>query len=118
MAGKRLILVAGGDGIGGVLNTAEVYNTSTRKWSPVGNMIQPRTEHAASTLSNNFVLVSGGYNGADVWNTSEVFNPASRSWTSVGRMQVARRNPYLIETSQWLSVGGRWTLIIRRLEHL
>jgi Kelch motif/Galactose oxidase, central domain len=56
-----LVLVAGGQGDGGVkLTSAELYDPMSGVWTPTGSLNIGRYYHAATLLTNGLVLVEGG----------------------------------------------------------
>jgi len=57
------VLVVGGDGVTGVLASAELYDLTSDSWSSAGALITARTGHTATLLSNGKVLVVGGLEG-------------------------------------------------------
>ena len=54
------VLVAGGDGNGGFLNSAELYDPTSGTWSATGSMTRERFLTTATLLPNGKVLVPGG----------------------------------------------------------
>lgn len=60
------VLVTGGSGSGGLLNTVELYNPSRGVWKMSGNMSHARQSHTATLLRNGKILVTGGSNGNDL----------------------------------------------------
>ncbi len=58
------VLIAGGFGQGTsvlpILNTAELYDTSTGTFSVTGSMVVPRVRHTATLLADGRVLIVGG----------------------------------------------------------
>jgi N-acetylneuraminic acid mutarotase len=77
------VLVAGGEGATGFLNSAELYDPSQAKWTVTGSMATSRLGHSAALLPNGPVLVAGGIvNITDtgvvtVTATAELYNPCS-----------------------------------------
>jgi len=55
------VLVAGGNGHNGALNTSELYDPATETWTNTAAMNYQRIQHTASTLLNGKILVAGGY---------------------------------------------------------
>lgn len=112
------VLIAGGfipgPGAGWTsLASAEVYDASTKSFSPVGNMTVGRGYHTATLLPDGKVLItggtaySGGYSTGDA-RTAEVFNPATGSFAQVGDMSIARsaHTATLLPSGKVLVVGG------------
>jgi N-acetylneuraminic acid mutarotase len=74
------VLVAGGDGhsvSGGVpsivtLNSSELYDPDTGKWSFTDNLNTPRSSHRAILLSDGKVLLVGGFDGSSIGGISSV----------------------------------------------
>jgi hypothetical protein len=75
------VLVVGGNGGGGPLATAEVYDPATGLWSlpadpePIGAMASARADHTAIRLASGKVLVVGGDSGSGTLPTAEVYAP-------------------------------------------
>src|SRR4051794_7545078 len=57
------VLVAGGEGNSGTLQSAEVYDPATGSWSTTGNLNAARSAHSATLLPNGKVLIAGGSAG-------------------------------------------------------
>ena len=69
------VLVTGGGGYGGVLNSSELYDPSTGMWNVTSNMNYARYHHTASVLTNGKVLVTGGEDNSNTFNTAELYQP-------------------------------------------
>jgi hypothetical protein len=60
-----------------ILDTAELYDPSTRTFSPAGTMMRRRERHSATLLSNGTVLLAGGDTPPDGRHSSaELYEPA------------------------------------------
>ena len=80
------VLVTSGHKGSAVLNTATLYNPSTRTWTSTGSLNTRRNKHAASTLLNGKVLVSGGnYNGYR--KEVELYDPLTGVWTNTSQYE-------------------------------
>ena len=78
-----------------VYASCEIFNLTTRSWTPTGAMATPRYLHRATLLPNGKVLVAGGFtsptgneNGTTA--STEIYDPATRSWSPAATMPVAR----------------------------
>lgn len=104
-----MVLVAGGFGYTGALNSAELYDPAKGEWSPAGNMIDTRSYHAATSLPGGNVLVSGGVSAnSELLATAEIYNIATRTWSAAAPMLVGRHNhaSVLLATGKVLVAGG------------
>jgi len=103
------VLVAGGFGYTGALNSAEVYDPTTGQWSTAGNMIDTRSYHAATSLPGGNALVSGGVSAnSELLATAEIHNIATRTWSGAAPMLAGRQNhiSVLLGTGKVLVAGG------------
>jgi N-acetylneuraminic acid mutarotase len=89
------VLVAGGKtgrSDGTALNTAELWDPATQKWTALPPMAHKRTAAAACVLLSGRVAVMGG-SGTDskVRKDGEVFDPAKREWEPL-RAEMAQKH--------------------------
>ena len=96
-AADGMVLIAGGQNqTGAVVNTAELYDPSTKTFMNVGNMLAHRAEHQAVAFTTGglagYVLIMGGYpSPAETGlKTAELFSPYTRKFIAVGTMKAAR----------------------------
>jgi hypothetical protein len=91
--GKVLISGGAGDGFH-PLSSAELYDPSTARFSPAGNMTTPRSGHTATLLANGKVLIAGGAqtqsavkSGVSAYGVSaELYDPSTGRFTATGSM--------------------------------
>ena len=102
-----------------VLNTSELYDPLTEKWSFTnGPLAQPRRMHTATLMNDGRVLVVGGStgiggsgaaaNGAPLAST-EIYNPVSKTWSAGSPLNRARHLhvAILLANGKVLVAGGR-----------
>jgi len=95
--GKVLVLGGSSNGqrAGGTVEekTAEIYDPSTGRFSPAGDMSSPRNKLGAALLPDGRVLVVGGQAGGPFGArlaTTEIFNPSSGSFSPGPNMNFQR----------------------------
>jgi hypothetical protein len=110
LLGDGRVLVAGGDQESDNevdLNSAEIYNPATGKFTEAGYMETPRTQFSATLLGNGSVLVAGGSNVGQFVNSAELYEPATNTFRATGSMTVARASdsdsPHTIWTTLYTS---------------
>ena len=75
------VLVAGGIGDNGILDSAELYDPATGYWTPTGSLNDARVYHTATLLPNGQVLVAGGDD-----DNGDTFASAEHNLVSHGRL--------------------------------
>jgi Putative Ig domain/Galactose oxidase, central domain/Kelch motif len=110
------VLVAGGVGLNGDLNSAEIYDPATGLFTLTGNLNQARARHTMTVLPNGTVLIAGGrtFSGAPVtvFASAEIFDPAANNgvgaFTAIGSMNTPRdeERATLLANGKVLLTGG------------
>lgn len=104
------VLITGGVS-GSVLNSAEVYNPTTKIFSATDPMVSVRIHHTATLLNDGKVLVTGGDQGS-LGQTTETFDPAGSngngSFTRQADMTTSRyyHKASLVKDGRVLISGG------------
>src|SRR5882724_4297209 len=102
------ILITGGDGTGGPLQSAEIFATDgTATFAAAMNVA--RSRHFAVTLPDGRVLAGGGVSsGGGAINSAELYDPNADSWTQINPMTSARANAtaVLLPDGRVLIAGG------------
>ena len=110
------VLIAGGTDGGNVgnystartLDSAELYDPATGKFSPAGSMATTRFSQTATLLPNGCVLIAGGYDGANALASAELYDPATGKFSPTGSMTTRRGNQTatLLPDGRVLVAGG------------
>jgi len=109
IAGGKVLSIGGGDNSGNILNSAELYSSSSGKWTLTGSMSEARESFPAVVLTSGKVLVSGGLGTSNVMlATAELYDPTTGVWTSAGSLSVARygHTATLLKSGKVLVTGG------------
>ncbi len=112
------LLVAGGLGASGPVNTAEIYAPGGA-FTATASMTQARSGAACATLLDGRVLVTGGNDGQRVLDTAEIFDPIAQTWQTTGRLSVAREGHLAVLTAWgavWVAGGVNADGIVGALE--
>jgi hypothetical protein len=103
------VLVAGGSfGTNNTLDSSEIFDPTTEKWTEVSNMNIARDDFSMTLLSDGRVLATGGQDSRGELNSAEIYDPDSGAWQLVGAMMVPRSHHTAtsLTTGQVLVVGG------------
>jgi hypothetical protein len=78
-----------------ILNSSEIYDPATGKFSKAATMETPRTDFSATMLTDGKVLVAGGADvagesGTRLLDSAELYNPATGKFSPTGSMTIAR----------------------------
>jgi N-acetylneuraminic acid mutarotase len=112
LANGKLLVAGGFDSAASsgevFLNSAELYDSATKSWSPTGSLATRRYYHTATLLRSGKVLVVGGYNNPIPLSSAELYDPETHSWSSAGDMGIARlhHTATLLRDGKVLVVGG------------
>jgi N-acetylneuraminic acid mutarotase len=94
----------GGDGV----DTAELYDLVTGRWSATASLNTPRVIHTATLLPNGKVLAAGGDSERNSVNSAELYDPVTASWSVTGSLNTARsyHTATLLANGKVLVYGG------------
>ena len=121
LQGGKVLVCGGTAPVGGTDDPAlafcELYDPATKTWTPTGSLLQPRSRHQATVLTDTTVLVTGGSaagaSGIGTFDpfsrrTAERFNLATGLWTAVHDMPAGRaaHRAFAIGGGKVLVVGG------------
>lgn len=108
------VLVAGGRGASGVLDSAELYDPATGAWTVTGKMNWARESPTATLLPDGRVLLFGGMSKGGTPRTPydlfEIYDPSTGGWTAGGHTTNADwrygHSATLLDSGDVLLVGG------------
>jgi hypothetical protein len=106
------VLLCGGLGSSGPLDTAEIFDPETNSFRLLSShLITKRFSHTATLLADGRVLIVGGYKGAfeQTLATAEIFDPADESFTRVKSelaIGVATQTATLLPDGRVFIAGG------------
>lgn len=101
------------------LDSAEIYNPGTGRFTLTGNLVAPRFRHTATLLSNGKVLIAGGMQTVVTYgpgvehcsgplNSAEIFDPSTGTFTLANSMHEKRafHTATLLADGRVLIAGG------------
>ncbi|KYG11324.1 hypothetical protein BE21_57850 [Sorangium cellulosum] len=102
------VLVAGGRGPDGALDSAELFDPESGAWSALPPMLTARAAHTATLLPDGRVLVAGGEGPDGALDGAELFDPATGAWSEPPPMLTARaaHTATLLPDGRVLVAGG------------
>ncbi|WP_437615149.1 kelch repeat-containing protein [Sorangium sp. So ce834] len=102
------VLVAGGEGPDGALDSAELFDPESGAWSALPPMLAARTGPTATLLPDGRVLVAGGVGPDGALDSAELFDPAVGAWSALPPMLTARaaHTATLLPNGRVLIAGG------------
>ena len=103
------VLVTGGTSNKTYLDTTEIFEPASMKWTAGPKMNQSRWDHAAVRLKNDWVLLSGGFGYSDSIPSVSLYDPSSNTIkTPATALKEARRNHTmtLLNDGRVLIAGG------------
>jgi uncharacterized protein (TIGR03437 family) len=111
LLGDGRVLIAGGQNDSEVTAETEIFDPSTKSFSPSAPMALPRAAHAAVVLADGRILVSGGVTkrlSTALTDGVEVFDPASGKWTTLAPLprRSAQHTATLLTDGRVLVTGG------------
>lgn len=91
------------------LNTSEIYDPQTGKWSLTDSLKIGRDGHTATKLKNGKVLVVGGYNKEKgALKVCEIYDPVANKWSFADSLKFGRyyHSALLLNDGKVLVTGG------------
>ena len=108
------VLICGGTSngkVGGVLSSAELYDSNTRRFIPTGAMTVARMGQTITMLRDGRVLITGGVRNIGFrseLSSAEIYDPSTGSFSPTGSMRTPREGhtATLLRDGRVLIVGG------------
>ena len=105
----RVLITGGSDVVAGTWPipccadaSAEIYDPATGAFTPTGSMIEARSGHKATLLTDGTVLITG----ADV--TADLFDPAAGTFSAVGQTANGFGSTATLRNDGTVLVAGGW----------
>jgi len=87
------VLVTGGYVDNIAVNTAEIYNPTTKLFTLLANNMKvPRANHTSTLLPSGVVFITGGFSGTSPHNETEIYDPVLQTFTFAFKMTYHRSN--------------------------
>jgi WD40 repeat protein len=102
------VLIAGGEDVTYILETAELYDQSSGTFTATGSMKTGREEHTATLLPNGKVLIVGGWAAPSALSSVELYDPSTGTFSPTGSLGEARHahTATLLPNGKVLIAGG------------
>jgi hypothetical protein len=125
LPGGKAMIMCGQDPNGKLLNSCEIYDPNTNRWTLAGSMITARDDFGYCTLADGRIAVFGGRGrsgsggcgddakpgtpAANVLDSIEIYDPNTGVWVEAGSMIRARHLPrvQLLPDATVLICGGK-----------
>ncbi|KAK7503518.1 hypothetical protein BaRGS_00005057 [Batillaria attramentaria] len=108
----RLYAIGGQDDCDSVLNSAEVFDLSSDKWSPVASMSCGRVGASCVSFKDQ-IMITGGYGEAacdgaqcPVLLSTEWFDPSTNRWTRKSELRVPRAQACMVVVDDCVYLCG------------
>lgn len=88
--------------------STELFDSSHRKFSPAGDMLEPRVSHASILLNDGRVLIVGGWTGKGISRSAEIYDVKTNVFKAIANMTTARIGPVVtpLKDGRILITGG------------
>ncbi|HEV8550413.1 MAG TPA: kelch repeat-containing protein [Polyangiaceae bacterium] len=114
------VLVAGGRGKdGSALDTAELYNPSTRSWATTSSLGSARADYTLTLRPNGQALAAGGRDrNGDVLGSSETYDATTGTWSAGADLAAPRADHRaIVLTSGDVLIAGGTTATAEKLSN-
>jgi hypothetical protein len=90
------------------VGTVDVYLPPERKWVPASPLLEPRSDHAATTLLTGMVMVIGGNQGPRLLQSAEIYDPKNDRWFKASPLPGPRtaHSAFTLPDGRVLVAGG------------
>ncbi|MFO7532974.1 MAG: kelch repeat-containing protein [Candidatus Limnocylindrales bacterium] len=112
------VLIVGGEGRRGTLDSARVWDPSTASSRKSGPLNEARTLAAGVTLTDGRVLIVGGEGRRELVATAELWDPVSGTFSLAGELEEARvrADAIVLGDGRVAVIGGSGSGDVRRIE--